>query len=151
MQRLSPPFFVKNLSYFKNLHFSTFHFCFYVFKLFGMCFKNTCFMHPLGPRACHCGPTLRSPGPGRVNPFDVFHVFGPRKLFSLFGWILTDLGHILGTFFQIVRLLVVQCIGKTTTRRHNERRNDKTTTKRHNETTKWNERVKIGTKRGDKH
>jgi len=70
-----------------------------------------------------------------------FHVFGPRKLFSLFWWILTELAHILGTFFQIVRRLVVQCIGKTTTRRHNERRNDKTTTKRHNETTKWNERL----------
>ena len=41
-------------------------------------------MHPLGPWACHCGPTLRPPGPGRANPLHVFPVFGSSHFFDLF-------------------------------------------------------------------
>ena len=46
--------------------------------------KKTCFMHPLGPWACHCDPTLRPPGPGRANPLHVFPVFGSSHFFALF-------------------------------------------------------------------
>ena len=52
---------------------------FVFFMLFGLCFKNTCFMQPLGPWACHCGQTLRSPGPGRACfpcSFSKFFFFG---------------------------------------------------------------------------
>ena len=51
------------------------------FMLFGLCFKNTCFMQPLGPWPCHCGQTLRSPGPGRAcfpcsfSNFSLFSAF----------------------------------------------------------------------------
>ena len=47
--------------------------------------KNTCFILPLGPWACHCGPTLRPPGPARANPLHVFPVFFVSHFFNLFG------------------------------------------------------------------
>ena len=69
------------------------------------------------------------------------HIVEPIVFLIDLDGFLKDLGHILGAFWQIVRRLVVQSIGKTTTQRNNERRNDKTTkqrtTKRPNtETTK---------------
>ena len=41
-----------------------------------------------------------------------------------------DFGPIIGGFWQLVGRLVVQSIGKTTTQRRNERRNDETTKQR---------------------
>ena len=60
-------------------------FGFPVFSCFlGCASNNTCFMLRLGPWACHCGPTLQPPGPGRANPLHVFPVFGSSHFFDLF-------------------------------------------------------------------
>ena len=84
-------FLMKNVSHSKKHTFcqlsifASSFFLFFCFSCFlGCAAKNTCFMHPLGPWACHCGPTLRPPGPGRVNPLHVFPVSCSSHFFDLF-------------------------------------------------------------------
>ena len=82
---------VKNWSHFKKHIFFNFpflrrrFFAFFRFSCFLWCAsKNTSFILPLGPWACHCGPTLRPPGPARANSLHVFPVFGSSHFFDLF-------------------------------------------------------------------
>ena len=147
---------------FFNFSFLRHHFlCFSVFSCFGGCAsKNTCFMLPLGPWACHCGPTLRPPGPGRANPLHVFPVF---LLFSLFRFVrlfsvlpsipLGPKWHPKATVCSPMAASPPQNANKrykddttndettkTTTQRTTKRHNDKTTNDRNTEITKTTKR-----------
>ena len=159
-QRLSPPFFCKKRVISQKTHifqlfiFASSFFRFFCFSCYFWCAsKNTCFMLPLGPWACHCGPTLRPPGPARANPLLVFPVFGVSHFFNSFDCFPSCLASpLVQNGIQKLpfarqwlpvgpRMLTndTRTTRRTTKRqkqRHNERRNDTTTKQRTTETPK---------------
>ena len=107
----------------------------------------------LGPWACHCGPTLRPPGPARANPLHVFPVFGSSHFFDLFDGFPSCLASPLvkngiqklpfarrwlpvGPRMPTNDTRTTRRTTKRQRQRHNERRNDKTTKQRTTKTPK---------------
>ena len=137
IQRLSPSFLSKKRVTFQKTHVfqlsifaSSFWVLFCGFHGFGGVLQKHLFHQSVGPLGLSLRPNLATARAREGQSPPCFPCSWTARAFLTLYMVLKDLGHILGAFFQIVRRLLVPSIGKTTTQRHNERRNDKTTKQR---------------------